>query len=124
MKRFSAKGAGIKRIYTVGLRPDNCPTATLSGTPAVTVEVYDKNDVGQGDPDAATMTTGSAFKNAAAIVIEGVTVAINRAISQAIEDGVAGVVYVARFRCEQSDGQMFAEDVILPVSKYVPPSPP
>lgn len=118
MKVFSAKKPDATRIYTLGLAADDAPGATFSGTPTVTVAVYDKSDV--DDPDAGDMVSGSPAKNSEAVVIEAETVAINRAISQLIGDGLDGAVYVVTFKCDLSDGQTFCEDVLLPVTKYAP----
>lgn len=118
MKSFPAKGVDEKRIYTVGLSADEAPGATFSGTPTVTIAVYDKSDV--ADPSAADMTSGSPEKNSADVVIEQETVPQDRAISQMIEAGVPGCDYVVTYKCDLSDGQTFVEQVLLRVEKYVP----
>lgn len=118
MKSFPAKGVDERRIYSVGLSADEAPGATFSGTPTVTVEVYDKSDV--ADAGAGDMPDGSPAKNSEAVTIEQESVPINRAISQAIQAGLAGAVYVVTFKCDLSDGQKFVEQVLLPVTKYVP----
>lgn len=118
MKVFPAKKPDAKRIYTLGLSADDAPGATFSGTPTVTVSIYDKSDV--ADAGAADMRDGSPAKNSQAVTIEQESVPINRAISQLIGDGVDGALYVVTFKCDLSDGQTFCEDVLLPVTKYAP----
>lgn len=120
MQTFKAKKINQKRTYTVGFSRDmeDLESGSVLTNPIVTASVYDKSDV--SDPDPSSILDGAASVNADAATIGGISVPAGQAVLQATKAGIAGCKYVLSFKATRPDGQEVAEDVILPVEKYVP----
>lgn len=117
MQRFTDKGLTERRIYTVAFNNVMEDGATITSA-EVTATVYDQSEVTDSSPE--DIVDGPADTNGQAVTIDGETIPVDQAVTQAIEAGVDGCDYVLKFTANCSNGEVFTEEVLLRIKKYVP----
>lgn len=122
MQAFAPKGRAETRTRTVALSADLIAAGVTFVSPIVTAEVYTDLKGNGTDPSPSAIISGAATRNASPFALNGVQIGVNQAATQIITAGVNGCTYVLRYRDTLSNGEIWEEDVIQLVTKYVPPS--
>lgn len=117
MKTFSAMAVGEKRTRSVGFVNQLLSTDVISSF-SVTPSIYVTS---ASNPDPTPILVGSPALNVIPVTIQGILNPAGTALLQEIAPNVTGAVYALRFALNLSDGRVYYEDVIQPVTAYVPP---
>lgn len=95
------------KLRTAGITIDTCTVTaiTYKGT----------------DPLPVNILNGSPVILATDDTIDGIAVAARQAVTQKINGGVPGVIYILTYALDLDDSTTYTEDVLQPCSTYVPP---
>lgn len=121
MHQFAAIKITEIRPRTWVLPPKMRAAGMTITTAVITVTVYRPGSSVDSSPQS--LLQGSPVILAAPTVIDGVSVGIGQAVTQKITGAgrVPGTLYVMSFDLTMADNSEYAEDVVQPLSTFVPP---